>query len=217
MTDLKTPANLLVVKIAGRVMHADEVAALSAALPEWRVSAYGGVEAPETYVYVEPAPAGALPAEAWAHPLAQIRQALRQVASQAENRAGADASPIATNTDSPALVLLGIVQDIPGASAGREATWHYIVETDVVVEQDAALNEWYNREHLPGLASVPGTVRARRFVCEQGGPRYHACYDLETRETFGSPPWLAVRATDWSSQVRPAFRNTKRTMFKRIG
>ncbi|MDQ2141012.1 hypothetical protein RBI14_22865 [Alcaligenaceae bacterium B3P038] len=217
MIDLRTPANLLVAKIAGRVMRADEVAALSAALPEWRVSAYGGVDAPETYVYIEPTPAGALPAEAWAHPLAQIRQALSQVASQVQAQEGADASPEAAQAVAPALVLLGVVQDIPGASAGRDAAWHYIVETDVVAEQDEALNDWYNREHLPGLASVPGTVRARRFVCEQGGPRYHACYDLETRETFGSLPWLAVRATDWSSQVRPAFRNTKRTMFKRIG
>ena len=30
----------------------------------------------------------------------------------------------------------------------------------------------------------------------------------------GSPEWLAVRATDWSSRVRPAFRNTRRTMFR---
>ena len=28
--------------------------------------------------------------------------------------------------------------------------------------------------------------------------------------------WLAVRASDWSGRVRPSFRNTRRTMFKRI-
>lgn len=61
------------------------------------------------------------------------------------------------------------------------------------------------------MAGVPGTVRAGR------SPRHHACYGLRTQETLGSPPWLAVRATDWSSRVRPAFRNTKRTMFRRVG
>lgn len=66
-------------------------------------------------------------------------------------------------------------------------------------EQD--LNAWYDQEHLPGLASVPGTVRAMRFECRDESPRYLACYDLHTRETFGSPPWLAVRATDWSSRA----------------
>ena len=63
---------------------------------------------------------------------------------------------------------------------------------------------------------MPGTVRALRYECRHKGPRYLACYDLHTRETFGSPPWLAVRATDWSSRVRPSFRNTRRTMFARI-
>ena len=216
MTDLKTPADMLVAKLGGWVMGADDVTALVAALPGWRVSAYGGVDAPETYVYLEPASAGALPAEAWAHPMAQIRRALSRGAGSATGQPAIAAQPTEDDAVSPTLLLLGVVQDIPGASAGQDAPWHYIVETDVVAEQDQALNDWYNREHLPGLASVPGTVRARRFVCEQGGPRYHACYDLETRETFGSPPWLAVRATDWSSQVRPAFRNTKRTMFRRI-
>ena len=106
--------------------------------------------------------------------------------------------------------------DLAGASAGSDAPWHYIVETDVLPEAEADLNAWYDQEHLPGLASVPGTVRAQRYECRDQGPRYLACYDLETRETFGSPPWLAVRATDWSSRVRPSFRNTRRTMFQKV-
>ena len=60
-------------------------------------------------------------------------------------------------------------------------------------EAEADLNAWYDQEHLPGLAAVPGTVRALRYECRHKGPRYLACYDLHTRETFGSPPWLAVR------------------------
>jgi len=106
--------------------------------------------------------------------------------------------------------------DLPGASAGHDAPWHYIVETDVLPEAEADLNAWYDQEHLPGLAAVPGTVRALRYECRDESPRYLACYDLRTRETFGSPPWLAVRATDWSSRVRPSFRNTRRTMFRRV-
>ena len=105
---------------------------------------------------------------------------------------------------------------LPGAAAGPRAPWHYVVETDVLPEADADFNAWYDTEHLPGLAAVPGTVRAARYLNLDDGPRYHACYDLASRETFGSPQWLAVRATDWSSRVRPAFRNTRRTMFERI-
>lgn len=108
------------------------------------------------------------------------------------------------------------VFDAVGASSGETPRFHYVVETDVVPEHEADLNAWYDEEHMPGLAACPGSVRARRFRNPDGTPRYHACYDLARTETFGSPPWLAVRHTAWSDRVRPHFRNTKRTMFKRL-
>jgi len=111
------------------------------------------------------------------------------------------------------LVLL---TELAGASAGEEAPYHYVVETDVRAEREADFNAWYEREHLAGLASVPGTVRAMRFRNVDGHPRYYACYDLTRPDTLGSPPWLAVRETPWSDRVRPAFFNTTRTMFRRV-
>ena len=113
------------------------------------------------------------------------------------------------------LTRLACTADLPGASHGADAPFHYVVETDVVAEHEADFNAWYDKEHLPGLAAVPGTVRAARYVCRDSSPRYYACYDFAWQEAFGSPAWLAVRATDWSSRVRPSFRNTARTMFRR--
>ena len=114
-------------------------------------------------------------------------------------------------------VRLAPVFDSPGASRNEEALFHYVVETDVDDEaNDADLNAWYDTEHMPGLAACPGTVRARRFRNPDGSPRYHACYDLVATETMGSKPWLAVRHSAWSDRVRPHFRNTKRTMFRRL-
>lgn len=103
-----------------------------------------------------------------------------------------------------------------GEADRQPAPWHYVVATDVLPEHEADFNAWYETEHAPGLAAVPGTVQASRWRCDEGGPRYHACYDLAHEQAFGSPAWLAVRATDWSSRVRPHFRNTRRTMFRRI-
>ncbi|AGU53594.1 hypothetical protein VAPA_2c10380 [Variovorax paradoxus B4] len=109
---------------------------------------------------------------------------------------------------------LACLQEVRGASASQVASHHYVVETDVLPEFEDELNAWYAQEHLPGLAAVPGTVRAARYVDAAGSPRYYACYDLAGAETLGSPEWLAVRATPWSARVRPAFRNTRRTMFR---
>lgn len=109
---------------------------------------------------------------------------------------------------------LRCLQELAGASAGQMVMNHYIVETDVLPAFDDDLNAWYAEEHLPGLARVAGTVRAARYVDDSGSPRYYACYDLTGADVLGSPAWLAVRATPWSSRVRPAFRNTRRTMFQ---
>lgn len=116
-----------------------------------------------------------------------------------------------------ALVLQTPLLDVAGASVDASAPYHYIVETDVEAGHEADFNAWYDTEHMPGLARVPGTVRARRLRNAEGSPRYHACYDLVAADVLGSPPWLAVRATPWSDRVRPTFRNTRRTMCVRVG
>ncbi len=113
---------------------------------------------------------------------------------------------------------------------GVQAPFHYVVETDVAKGGEDELEAWYEQEHLPGLSRVPGCLRARRFVRlavdNSGGhsavdgalsslPLYVASYDLQGPEVTESAPWLAVRHTDWSSRVRPLFRNTRRTLFIR--
>ena len=104
----------------------------------------------------------------------------------------------------------------PGASSGEHAAFHYIVETDTADGWMDEIVRWYDTEHMPGLAAVPGSVRAQRYINHDGGPRSLASYDLVTPETLGCPPWLAIRYTAWSDRVRPNFRNTKRTMFRTL-
>jgi hypothetical protein len=118
---------------------------------------------------------------------------------------------------SPSLRLarLARCRKFAGASAGGIGRFHYVVETDV--DDDEAwddLAHWYDVEHMPGLAAVPGCVRAQRYVNLDGGPRSYACYDLAAPDVLASPAWLAVRNTPWSARVRPRFRNTARTMFR---
>lgn len=113
------------------------------------------------------------------------------------------------------VARLAPIMTLQGASAGVRAPYHYIVETDVEPGLEGDFNAWYDNEHLRGLAGVDGTVHAARYRNLDEGPRYHACYDLARLDAYGSPAWLAVRATPWSDRVRPAFCNTRRTMFRR--
>jgi hypothetical protein len=103
--------------------------------------------------------------------------------------------------------------DKHGASAGTAPVFHYVVEMDPEAGWMPELSDWYDTEHMPGLATVPGCVRASRYLNHDHGPLSLACYDLVTQDTLGSPPWLAVRETEWSSRMRPRFTNTLRTMF----
>ena len=110
-------------------------------------------------------------------------------------------------------LVTGVTYRNPGILAKMVTTLDIISRGRAILGIGGA---WYDVEHLPGLAAVQGTVRASRFRNPRGSPRYHACYDIESPSTVGSPPWVAVRGTSWSQRVRPAFRNTKRTMFRRI-
>jgi hypothetical protein len=123
---------------------------------------------------------------------------------------------LAAALPSASAARLLALMEVDGACASAVPTHHYVVETDVVATAEADLNAWYDQEHMPGLAAVPGSVRAARYRNLDDGPRYHACYELASQQTFGSAAWLQVRATEWSSRVRPTFLNTRRTMYRTL-
>jgi hypothetical protein len=116
----------------------------------------------------------------------------------------------------PAIDRLESVFTATGASTAASAGFRYIVETDAADGWEEDIFRWYNVEHMPALAAVPGCVRAQRFLNRDGGPRSHACYDLTDPKILQTTAWLAVRRTAWSDRVRPQFRNTRRRMFRSL-
>ena len=108
-------------------------------------------------------------------------------------------------------------REIVGASPGLVPVAHYIVEMDPEAGWEQELFAWYDQEHMPGLAAVPGCIHAVRLLNLDHGPLNFACYDLAAKEIMGCPPWLAVRHSKWSDRVRPHFTNARRTMFEVIG
>lgn len=111
---------------------------------------------------------------------------------------------------------LELVLQVEGCDTGKTPLHHYVVETDPEAGWEEEIFRWYDQEHMPGLAAVPGCTLAQRMINHDAGPRSHACYGLLREDTLGSPPWLAVRGTEWSSRCRPHFTNTRRTMFNTL-
>ncbi len=104
-----------------------------------------------------------------------------------------------------------LLRDISnGGHTQNETRWLYVVHTDVPDDVAAEYNDWYDREHLPRLVSVPGVVRARRYVACDAHPRYFTAYDLADRNAFTSPQGLEARKTPWTEKMRNLFSNTRR-------
>ena len=71
-------------------------------------------------------------------------------------------------------------QTLPGnASAPPGAGGILLVGMTPSAEQDAAFNHWYDKEHVPALAAVPGVLCARRFKSTvPNATKYVALYHL---------------------------------------
>ena len=110
-----------------------------------------------------------------------------------------------------------VIQDsIEGYSKELLPVNRYVVEMDPESGWQEELFSWYDQEHLPGLASVPGSIAATRCINLDHSPFSIAFYDLTSPEVLGCEPWLKVRNTAWSDRVRPHFTNVKRTMLHLI-
>jgi hypothetical protein len=84
-----------------------------------------------------------------------------------------------------------------------------LTSMDVDAEHEADFNRWYDREHLEERVAIPGFIEARRYVAEEGAPKYLSLYSTETFEVLDSPAYRKALAsqTDWSKTNIAHFKN----------
>ena len=99
---------------------------------------------------------------------------------------------------------------LPPASAGGLL----LNAMNIAPEHEAEFNEWYDKEHIPALAAVPGVLCARRFR-GTGNRKYVALYHLETPGVVESADWKRARESEWSSRIVPKFRDHLRLVLGR--
>jgi hypothetical protein len=80
---------------------------------------------------------------------------------------------------------------------------------------EAEFNEWYDKEHIPALAAVPGVLCARRFRGTSGNRKYVALYHLATPDVVESAEWKQARQSDRTSRLQPHFQDHLRLVCRR--
>lgn len=108
------------------------------------------------------------------------------------------------------------VQILPGAQAGpADAGGMLLFAMNVKPDAEAEFNEWYDTEHVPRLAQVPGCLLARRFRANGGTHRYIATYHLVAPEVCASKRWEEAAVTPWTLKLRPATFDRLRLVLRR--
>jgi hypothetical protein len=86
----------------------------------------------------------------------------------------------------------------------------------VSIEFEQEFNAWYDQEHAPGLARVPGCPRVQRFLAINSQPKYMAIDDLERLDVIKSVAWATARDTEWTARLRPHRQNRMRQLYQFI-
>jgi len=109
-----------------------------------------------------------------------------------------------------------------GQTSFADAPWMYIVHTDIPDHIVDEYNAWYDSEHLPRCAGIPGVLSARRYMStgiaggNSDGPKYLTAYELAGPDVWESPAALLARKTPWTEKMRSLFSNTRRALYKLV-
>ena len=101
-------------------------------------------------------------------------------------------------------------QIVPGDVAAPSGAGGLLVASmNVDPAAEPEFNEWYNAEHLPQLAAVPGVLCARRFSSPEADRerKYLALYHLTGPDVARSDAWKKAAGTPWTERIRPHFRD----------
>ncbi len=84
-----------------------------------------------------------------------------------------------------------------------------LTSMDIDAAHEAEFNRWYDREHLEERVAIEGFLEARRYVADEGAPKYLSLYSTETFEVLDSPAYRTALAnqTDWSKANIGRFKN----------
>jgi hypothetical protein len=132
--------------------------------------------------------------------------------------AGANLSPWSKRVTSRVERLMRFEGDqiLPGDQLPPEDAGGLLLNAmNVEPAAEAEFNEWYDNEHIPALAAVPGVLCARRFRATIANRRYVALYHLVSPGVQATPAWKSAADSEWTRKLRPHFRDHLRLVCKK--
>jgi hypothetical protein len=89
-----------------------------------------------------------------------------------------------------------------------------LTSMDIDPADEAEFNRWYDREHLEERVAIDGFLEARRYVAQDGKPKYLCLYSTASFDVLDSAAYRAALAnpTDWSKKTMARFRNMIRAV-----
>jgi len=108
-------------------------------------------------------------------------------------------------------------QILPGDKAAPDnAGGLLLVGMTPAAGAETEFNAWYDTEHVPALARVPGVLCARRFRGISSGPKYVALYHLSAPEVIDDAEWKpASGSTPMPAHIRPQITDRVRFVCRR--
>lgn len=86
----------------------------------------------------------------------------------------------------------------PGDARGLVLTF-----TEIASEAADEFEDWYESEHMPRLAGLPGILQAGRYQALPGhGPAHLAYYLMDDLALSQSEQWMTAARTPWSARIR---------------
>jgi hypothetical protein len=103
-----------------------------------------------------------------------------------------------------------------GAEPEQAAPFLFMAQMNIDPASEGEFHDWYNHEHAPRLAGVPGCLRVRRFVAEQGAPRFAAIYELASLAVLESEAWVEAREYGRTQAMRQRMSDVVRNAYQCI-
>lgn len=85
---------------------------------------------------------------------------------------------------------------------------YYDIAPDAIEDHD----DWHTHEHFPERLSIPGFLRASRWIVTAGSPRYLVIYEVADVQVLSAEPYLERlnNPTPWTARMMQDFRGMTR-------